>query len=125
MLALIALLADATTDAAKGPSPAFDGPFLFLAMGISFLIFIFLPMRRDARVRREMMKSLKKNDRVVLNGFMIGQVMQIIPGSPPRNEDELLVKIDENANIKMRVLRSSVTRILASDEPTKDAKEGT
>ena len=37
--------------------------------------------------------------------------------------DQLLVKIDDNANVKLRVLRSSVTRILAKTDD-KDSKDG-
>src|SRR5436190_24276453 len=97
MLALIALLADATTEPAKGPPAGLDPTILLLTIAASFIFFIYLPMRRDARVRKEMVQSLKKNDRVLLNGFLIGTVVQIIPASQPRGDDELLVKIDENA----------------------------
>lgn len=114
---LCGLLAEST----GGPGPAVE-TFLFpVALLGLFVLFIVMPMRREARVRRSMLGMLKKGDRVLINGFMIGNIVQILK---PENsaDEELLVKVDDNANIKLRVLRSSVTRILKSDEST--AKEG-
>jgi preprotein translocase YajC subunit len=115
------LLADAT-DPARGPGAGMDTLIFLIAPLALFVLFIVMPMRRDARVRKNMLGLLKKGDRVLINGFMIANVIQIIKPENQQGEDELLVKVDDNANIKLRVLRGSVTRILKSDEST--AKEG-
>jgi preprotein translocase subunit YajC len=52
--------------------------------------------------------ALKKNDEVVTAGGIIGVVQNI-------KDDEVLLKIDDNA--KMRVLKSSITRIIPKDSP--------
>jgi len=121
MLMVTALLADG---APNGPPALFDTLFPFLAVGIPFIFFITMQSRKVARTQREMLNSVKKNDRVLINGFLVGQVIQVTQPSPSGGEPELQIKIDENANVKMRVLRSSVTRILASDDSAKDTKEG-
>ena len=54
---------------------------------------------------------MDKGDKVVVNGAFLGTVVQVDKGDEKDPEDKLVVKIDENANIKMRVLRSSVTRV--------------
>jgi preprotein translocase subunit YajC len=118
---LTGLLADAT-EPARGPGTGMDTLIFLVAPLALFVLFIVMPMRREARVRKNMLGLLKKGDRVLLNGFMIGNVVQIIKPENPTGEEELLVKVDDNANIKLRVLRGSVTRILKSDEST--AKEG-
>src|SRR5947208_1004768 len=117
MLALLTLLAqgDGTPKAAP---PGFDLLPLVL-IGASFLIFIFLPMRRDKKQRQEMIAAVDKGDRVVVNGAFLGTVLQIDKGDEKDPEEKLVLKIDENANIKMRVLRSSVTRVYK-----KDSKDG-
>lgn len=109
-------------EAARSPMPL-DLTMLGL-LALMFVVFVFLPMRRDRRARARLMAALKKNDRVVVNGFLIGTVAQISKADKPDQEDELLLKIDDNANIKMRVLRSSVTRVLRSEEAAKDPKDG-
>jgi len=116
MLALLTLLAEGE-GAAKAP-PGFDLLPLLL-IGVSFLIFIFLPMRRDRRQRQELVSAVDKGDRVVVNGAFLGTVVQIDKGDDKDPDDKLVLKIDENSNIKMRVLRSSVTRVYK-----KDSKDG-
>jgi preprotein translocase subunit YajC len=115
MLALLTLLAEG--EGAK-PPPGLD-LFPILLIGVSFLIFIFLPMRRDKKQRQEMVSAVEKGDRVVVNGAFLGTVVQIDKGDDKDPDDKLVLKIDENSNIKMRVLRSSVTRVYK-----KDSKDG-
>ena len=115
------LLADA--DAPKSQSTGMDSLIFLLAPLLLFFVFIVLPMRRDSKVRREMLSTLKKGDRVLVNGFLIGNVMQIIKPDKPQAQEEVLLKADENANVKLRVLRGAITQILKSDD-SKDAKEG-
>jgi preprotein translocase subunit YajC len=112
MLALLTLLAE---DAPKNaPPPGLDFMPLLL-IGAAFLIFIFLPMRRDKRQRQEMVAAIDKGDRVVVNGAIIGTVVQVDKGDEKDPDDKLVLKIDENSNIKMRVLRSAVTRVYKKD----------
>ena len=115
MLAWLTLLAE---DAPKGPPAGLDLMPLLL-IGAAFLIFIFLPMRRDKRQRQEMISAVDKGDRVVVNGAFPGTVVQLDKGDEKDPDDKLVIKIDENANIKMRVLRSAVTRVYKK-ESTKD-----
>jgi preprotein translocase YajC subunit len=114
MLAMLMLLAQGDAPAKIAPSPLEQfAPFILI--GVSFLIFIILPMRRDKKQRQQMISAIDKGDRVVVSGAFIGTVAQIDKGDEKDPEDKLLVKIDENANIKMRVLRSSVTRVYKKD----------
>jgi preprotein translocase YajC subunit len=119
MLAVLTMLAQGG-DAAK-PPPGID--FLPIALiALSFVFFILLPMRRDRRQRQEMMASIEKGDRVVVNNAFVGTVDRVVKAESKDIEDELLVKIDENANVKMRVLRSSITRVVKDTK--KDSKDG-
>jgi preprotein translocase YajC subunit len=118
MLAVMTMLAQG--DAAK-PPPGID--FLPIALiALSFVFFIFLPMRRDRRQRQEMMASIERGDRVVVNNAFVGTVDKVVKADSKEFEDELLLKIDENANVRMRVLRSGVTRVIKDTK--KDSKDG-
>jgi preprotein translocase subunit YajC len=118
MLALLTLLAEG--EATKGgPPPGLDPIVMLLAMAVPFILLIYLPMRREKKQRAELINAVDKGDRVVVSGAILGTVVQVEKGDEKDPEDKLVIKIDENANIKMRVLRSSVTRVIK-----KDAKDG-
>jgi preprotein translocase subunit YajC len=117
----IALLLAQGQEAPRGASPGVDTIVFLVAPLLLFFFLIVMPMRRDARMRREMMATLKKGDRVVANGFLIGTVVQIINPDRPQADGEVVLKGEDNA--KWRVLRGSITRILKSDD-SRDAKEG-
>lgn len=110
------LLADAQ-EGAKTPPAGLDPLMMLLIFAVPLIFFMVLPARREAKFRREMLSTIKKGDRVLINGFLVGTVQQIVKSDRPQGEDELVL---ESANSKMRVLRGSVTRILKSEE----AKEG-
>jgi preprotein translocase subunit YajC len=115
------LLADADAAPKGTGEPAWSQMMPLLLIGLSFLIFIVLPMRRDKRQRQELINSVEKGDRVIVNGAIVGTVVQIDKAEAAGGDDQFLVKIDENANIKMRVLRSGVTGVI---KKAKDSKDG-
>jgi preprotein translocase subunit YajC len=119
LLAVLTVLAEGDAGQAAGQGGGL-GPFMLpLLIMVSFFIFIVLPMRRDKKQRQEMISAVAKGDRVVVSGAILGTVVQIDKADEKDPDDQLVLKIDENANIKMRVLRSSVTRVIK-----KDAKDG-
>ena len=109
LFSLLVLLAE---DPPKGDGPP-GQPFSMLLPIIlifgAFYFLIILPAQRKERKQREaLFTALKKNDEVVTAGGIIGVVQNI-------KDDEVLLKIDDNA--KMRVLKSSITRIIPKDTP--------
>jgi preprotein translocase YajC subunit len=121
LAAWTALLADATPPAA-GPGASMDMLIFLVAPLALFVLFIVMPMKREARVRKELLGTLKNGDWVILNGSMLAKIAQIVPSDKRAGEDVIVVKLDENANVKATYLRSAVTRIIKSDEST--TKEG-
>ncbi len=121
MLYALHLLADAAADTKQntdGASPW--GNPLFL-IPIFLLIFYFTMIRPKQRMEREHKKrlgDLKKNDKVVTSGGIIGIVASI-----KEKEDEVTLKVDENSNFRLRVTKSSVVQILSGEEPAKEQKE--
>ena len=120
MLLALQLLADA---AANGnPAQPSGNPLLSLApLVVIFILFYFFmiraPMKRQEQERKNLFAGLKKNDRVVTSGGIIGIIASI-----KENEDEVTLKVDESSNVRLRVLKSSIQRVLSGDETPKDDK---
>lgn len=74
-----------------------------------FLIFMIISMvmtgRKEKKARAELLSSLAKHDKVQTAGGMIGTIAEI-------KGDEVVLKVDESTNTKVRFARSSVTSIL-------------
>jgi preprotein translocase subunit YajC len=83
-----------------------------------FVVFYFLlirPQQTKAKQHKAMLDALRRGDRVVTGGGIVGTVARVVEGS-----DEVLVDIAENTRV--RVLRSTITSVLAKTEPV-PAKE--
>ncbi|MFN7941719.1 MAG: preprotein translocase subunit YajC [Thermoanaerobaculia bacterium] len=83
----------------------------FLPIGIIFAIFYFLllaPMRKRQRALEALVANLKKGDRVVTNGGLMGEVAAV---------DEKFVQLKIADNVKVRVLRSAVSGLEAGESP--------
>lgn len=108
------LLAD---EGAQQPQGSPLGALLvpMLMVGMLWFFIILRPQRKEQAKREQMLNALKKNERVVTIGGIIGTVAQTVS----EKDTEIILKVDDNTRI--RFLRSSIQRVL-SDESTEPAK---
>ena len=83
---------------------------MLVVLGVLFYLILLRPQRTEARARQEMLKSLKKNDRVITAGGIYGVITSIQPDA-----DEVTIKVDESTNTKLRLTLNSITRRLGDD----------
>jgi preprotein translocase subunit YajC len=108
MTDLLLMLAQATQPA--GPAPSGTEIFirnflpLFLIIGI-FWWWMSRSRRRERQRYEDMLKNLKRNDRVQTIGGIIGTVVDA-------RDDEVVLKVDETNNVKMRFSRSAIKDVL-------------
>lgn len=84
-----------------------------------FVVFYFLlirPQQKKAKDHKAMLDALRRGDRVVTGGGLVGTVAKVQEGS-----DEVLVDIAENTRV--RVVRGTITSVLAKPEPV-TARDG-
>jgi preprotein translocase subunit YajC len=101
------LISDAYAQAAGAPS-GLDFVSL-LPLFLIFIVFYFLlirPQQKRMRDHRDMIAALKKGDRVVTGGGVIGQVVKV-----EESDDALVVEIAPN--VRIRVVRSTVANRLS------------
>ncbi len=76
---------------------------------VVFYFFLIRPQQKKAKQLKEMLEALRRGDRVVTGGGIIGTVAKVV------NDEEVLVEIAENTRV--RVVRSTITSVLAKTEP--------
>ena len=84
----------------------------FLPLILIFIVFYFLlirPQQKKMKEHKAMLAAIRRGDRVVTGGGIIGVVTKVA-------DDELTVEIAEN--VRVRCLRSTVNLVLAKTEPT-------
>ncbi len=100
-------LGGANGGAQAQPQGLFGGGFLFMLMGLMVFMIVMSSMgqRKEKKKRAELLNSLGKHDRVQTTGGVIGTISEI-------RGDEVVVKVDESTNTKIRFARSAVQQIL-------------
>jgi preprotein translocase subunit YajC len=84
----------------------------FLPLILIFVVFYFLlirPQQRKAKDHKTVLDALRRGDRVVTGGGIIGTVARV------ENPEEVTVDIAEG--VRVRVLRSTITSVLAKPDP--------
>jgi preprotein translocase subunit YajC len=103
-----------STAYAQGAGGMFDQSALiqFLPLVLIFVVFYFLlirPQQQKQKQHRSMLETLRRGDRVVTGGGIIGTVNRVT--SPEE------VEVDIAQNVRVRVLRSTITSVMAKTDP--------
>jgi preprotein translocase subunit YajC len=76
---------------------------------VVFYFFLIRPQQQKAKDQKAMLSALRRGDRVVTGGGLMGTVAKVV------NNDEVL--IDIAAGVRVRVVRSTIASVLAKTEP--------
>lgn len=90
----------------QGPPP--QNPLMlvmFIVLGVYIFLIMFRGPKKKQQQHKQMVASLKKNDRVRTIGGILGTVLDV-------RDDEIVLKIDEATNTKMRIVPSAVATVL-------------
>ncbi len=90
----------------------------FLPLILIFVVFYFLlirPQQKKMKQHKEMLGQLRRGDRVLTAGGIIGTVNKLI------SDTEVSVEIAEG--VRVRVVRGTITEVLSKTEPVPGTKE--
>lgn len=104
------LISPAYAQAAGGDSTSMLVQIAPLALiFVVFYFFLIRPQQQKAKTQRAMLDAIRRGDRVVTGGGFIGTVAKVV------NNDEVLIDIADN--VRVRVVRSTISQVLAKTEP--------
>jgi preprotein translocase subunit YajC len=110
------------SDAATMPVDKQDPPFwarpdtmIFVLLGV-FLLYMFTSSSKQRKQKEKehdrMLANLKRGDRVQTIGGILGAVVEA-------RENEVVLKIDESTNTKIRVSRDAIKKVTAEEPDVK------
>lgn len=98
---------------AAGQTAGFMGGIeSFLPLILIFVVFYFLmirPQQKRMKAHKEMLGQLRRGDRVLTQGGILGTVNKVV------DDKEVVVEIAEG--VRVRVLRASIQDIVSKTEP--------
>jgi preprotein translocase subunit YajC len=81
----------------------------FALILVVFYFFLIRPQQQKAKEHKTMLSALRRGDRVVTGGGIIGTIAKVV------SDEEVSVEIADG--IRVRVMRSTITGVTAKTEP--------
>jgi preprotein translocase subunit YajC len=91
----------------------------FLPLVLIFVVFYFLlirPQQKKQKEHRAMLEAVRRGDRVVTGGGILATVSKVV--SPEE------VEVDLAPNVRVRVLRSTISSVLSKPDPAAAREAG-
>jgi len=121
--ALVAQTAEPDSKAPEGQPPPGANYNWLIMMVLVFGVFYLLVWRPQSKKRKEeekkrqdMLASLQKSAHVVTIGGIHGIVASV-------GEDEVVLKVDEKSDVRIRVSRSAVHQVIGPEEKSAEKKD--
>jgi preprotein translocase subunit YajC len=103
---------------ASGAGSVLGNPLVMMivVMGI-FYVMLILPQQRQRKKTQAMIAALKSGDKVITNSGIYGTINAV-------DGDTLILKIADTGSsaVKIRIARSAIAQVEASEDAKKDAK---
>ena len=110
-----------STALAQEAAPAGGAPdamLQLLPIVLIFVVFYFLlirPQQKKMKQHREMLAALRRGDRIVTGGGIVGTITKVV------DDNEVQVEIAEG--VRVRVQRPAISSVLAKTEPVSQSTE--
>ena len=109
------LISPAFAQAAGDGASSYGSLLMFLPILVVFYFFLIRPQQQRAKQQKQMLEGLRRGDKIVTSGGIIGTNAKVV------SDTEVAVDIAEN--VRVRVLRSLISQVLAKPEPAGKSKD--
>ncbi len=96
------------------PVPWYANTSMFPLL-IIVVVFVFMIMnknrtkKKEEKKRNDMLTAMKRGDRVMTIGGMLGTVVDV-------RESDVVLKVDESSNTKIKFTREAIKRVLTEED---------
>ena len=109
------LISPAFAQAAGDGASSYGSLLMFLPILVVFYFFLIRPQQQRAKQQKQMLEGLRRGDKIVTSGGIIGTIAKVV------SDTEVAVDIAEN--VRVRVLRTLISQVLAKPEPAGKSKD--
>jgi len=109
------LISPAFAQAAGDGASSYGSLLMFLPILVVFYFFLIRPQQQRAKQQKQMLETLRRGDKVVTSGGIIGTIAKVV------SDTEVAVDIADN--VRVRVVRSTISQVLAKPEPAGKSKD--
>ncbi len=107
---------------AAGNEPSLFGSLLMFLPMMLIIIVVYMmiagrPQQKEQQRLNKMLSEMKKNDRVITAGGIVGTVVNF-----GADTEFVTLRIDEASNAKMQVLKQSIVRVLRDKDDGETSK---
>jgi len=106
--AVTSVPSDPNAPVQKTKSKPFIPLWMLLPLMLVMVFMLFRGPQKQKKKRKQLVQSLKKNDRVQTIGGIIGTIVNI-------KDDEVTLKIDESNNTKITIVASAIGKNISKD----------
>lgn len=90
----------------KQPQSSPDFTFLYILLIVGVFWFVVMGgQRREKKKRAAMLEAIKKGDKVLTIGGMIGTIVEM-------RDNEVILKVDESSNTRIKFTRSAIQGVV-------------
>lgn len=101
---------------AAGSSPSMFESFMpFILIFVVFYFLLIRPQQKRAKEHKAMVEDLKRGDKVITSGGIVGKVSKVV------NDNEVEVEIARD--VKVKIVRSTISQVMDKTEPANDDKK--
>ncbi len=100
------------TDPNMPPPPkkkGYGSIIIMVGFAVMFYLLVLRGPQKQKKQRIQMTKSLEKNDRIQTIGGIIGTIVEV-------KDDEIILKIDESNNTKMKIVHAAVGKNITKEQ---------
>ena len=102
---------DAAATGTAAPQGAAGGPGFMIMMVVllgAMILFSFVSARREKKKREELLGNIKKHDKVLTIGGVVGTVVEM-------KDDSVVLKVDETSNTRITFAKSAISQVMPQD----------
>ena len=109
-LAQMILAAPGAGGASSGSGDLLRSPMVpLMVVMLIFFFFTFTSKRKQDKQREQLLSTMKRGDRVQTIGGILGTIVEV-------RDNEVVVKVDESNNTKIKFVRSAINRVVTEED---------